>query len=52
MTTLERAAEVGTLTEQQVLNVLKDHDLSYEEAHSDLGELIKDAVTLCEWIGY
>jgi len=51
-TTLEAAAEKGTLTEREAVQFLRQHGLSYKDAATDLGTKVLDAVELCIWIGY
>lgn len=52
MTTLQAAADFGLFTEAQAKSFLHSHDLTFEEAHTDLGESVLNAHTLCLWIGY
>lgn len=52
MTTLEAAAEYGQLTRKNAERLLAEHDLTWTEAHADLGDSALDAVELCKWIGY
>lgn len=52
MTTLEAAAEYGQLTRKGAERLLKEHDLTWDEAYADLGDSALDAVELCKWIGY
>ena len=52
MTTLEAAAEFGTFDTKGATRFLKQHGLTFQEAEADLGDMVFDAVTLCEWIGY
>lgn len=52
MTTLEAAAEYGQLTQAGATAFLKEHDLTWEEAHEELGDSALDAYELAQWVGY
>lgn len=52
MTTLEAAAEFGYFDTKQATAFCKQHDLDFNDALKELGDMALDAVTLCEWIGY
>ena len=52
MTTIEAAAEYGYFTQKEATAWLKQHDLTWEEAHNDLGDSALDAEALCIWMGY
>lgn len=51
-TTLEAAVEYGQFTQAGATAFLQEHDLTWEEAHADLGDSALDAHELCLWIGY
>ena len=52
MTTLEAAVEYGQFTRQGARKFLEEHDLTLEEAESELGDSVLDAYELAKWIGY
>ena len=50
--TLESATEFGYFTQKEATSFLKQHDLTWEEASTELGDSALDAYKLCLWIGY
>ena len=52
LSTLEQAAEFGSLTQQQATAFLAEHGCTWEEADTELGDSATDAYELCLWLGY
>ena len=52
LSTLQAAADYGLFTESEAKSFLHSHGLTFEEAHTDLGESVLNAHTLCLWLGY